>query len=105
MTIWEAAGAAIDAGFADPESLLYFGAGLVRKPLSGIRMVDPAQSFDGAGSTLRQISYEVCQADFEGDPRVGDHFTHRGRRWNVQDVTRRDDIGKWVLVVNIGPLV
>lgn len=99
MSIWEDAGAVIDAEFADEEPLIYTGAGLVAEPIFAIRSDVPAMDFTGPGQTLRKITYEVQQGDLPQEPRKSNTFTHHGRTWKVEDRTRRDDIGKWELVV------
>jgi len=99
MSIWDRAGAIIDATFKEEAEIIYTGAGLVGTPITAIRSDVPAPEFPGAGRTLRKITYEVRQSDLPEDASGEDTFTHRGVRWSVQDVTRRDDIGKWELVV------
>ena len=103
MTIWATASAAIDAVFADPEAIVYTGGGLVAAPVKAIRLDLDAPEFDGVGSTLPRIVYEVAFAAFPGEPKKPDFFTHRGRRWNIQQAQRRDDVGKWRLDVTQGP--
>ena len=102
MTPWDVASAAIDRAFNDPEPIIYTGAGLVGAPLAAIRSDTAAPAFNGAGKTLRTITYEVRQADLPEQPRKSNTFTHRGHLWRVEDITRRDDIGKWELVVTDG---
>ena len=52
------------------------------------------------GSTLRKLTYEIQQSDLPKRPsKTRDSFTHHGRRWEISDVTKRDDIGAWWLVV------
>jgi hypothetical protein len=100
MSIWDAAGAAIVAAFADPEPIIYTQAGIVLPdPIRVVRSDDSAPTFAGPGSTLRKITYEVPQSALPAEPTKKDRFEHRGRRWAVQDKTRRDDIGAWLLVV------
>ena len=99
MDPWAAAGAVIDAAFADPEPVIYTGAGLTDKPIRAIRSDTAAPTFEGPGSTLRQVSYEIALADLPQPPRKSDSFIHRARRWKPEDITFRDEIAKWVLVV------
>jgi hypothetical protein len=99
VSIWATAGAAIDAAFADPEPLIYTGAGLTAEPISAIRSDTPAPDFQGPGNTLRSIVYEVDQADLPDRPSKTDRFEHRERRWRVDNVVKRDDVGKWELTV------
>ena len=101
MNAGEAAAlAAIHAAFADPEPLVYEQGGVLLEPIRAIWSDDGAAGFQGAGSTLRQITYEIQQADLPERPsKTRDRFTHRGRRWDISDVTRRDDVGAWCLIV------
>lgn len=103
MSIWATAGAAIDAVFADPEPIVYTGAGLVAVPIAAIRLDELAPDFDGQGRTARRVGYELPFSAMPGTPAKGQYFTHRGFRWNVQQAERRDEIGKWHLDVTQGP--
>ena len=95
-----AALAAIRAAFVDPEPIIYSQDGIVLEPIGAIWTDDAAASFPGAGSTLRKLTYEIQQSDLPKRPsKTRDSFTHNGRRWEISDVTRRDDIGAWWLVV------
>ncbi len=86
--------------FADRELIIYTQAGVVLPPIRAIWSDDAAASFEGAGSTLRKLTYEIRQADLPKRPsKTRDSFTHRGRIWQIADVTTRDDIGAWLLVV------
>ena len=97
------AGPIIDATFAEETQLVYTGAGLVGAPIAAIRMDEPAPGSD----SLRQVVYEIRQADLPGTPVKGDNgdsFTHRGRLWRLSNIARRDDIGKWeVVCIDSGP--
>ena len=86
--------------FADPERIIYKQDGVVLPPIQAIWTDDAAAGFAGAGSTLRKLTYEIQQSDLPKRPsKTRDSFKHRGRRWEISDVTRRDDIGAWWLVV------
>lgn len=99
MTIWDTAGAAIDSVFADPAAIIYTGAGLAAAPVSAIRSDQPAPDFAGPGQTARTIGYEVAITALPNKPSKSDYFTHRSRKWRVIDITTRDEIGKYVLIV------
>lgn len=107
MTIWSDAGAVIDAVFADVDPIIYTGAGLVAAALPAIRSDGAAPSFEGAGATLRQITYEMAQGLFPQTPETDeDTFTHRGRVWSVCQVERVEDVSppKYLLTVtDTGP--
>lgn len=100
MSIWDAAGAAIAAAFADPDPITYVQGGGALPPFRAIRSEEAAPTFEGAGRTLRTISYEIQQADLPIRPVVGDTLDHRGRRWRVGDVTTLADVGAWQVVVS-----
>lgn len=97
--LWAAASAAIDAVFSDREPLIYTGAGLVAQPVSAIRSDGAAPPFPGPGATLRRITYEIDKAALPTPPSKKNTFVHRGTVWLVEEITSRDDIGKWELVV------
>lgn len=99
MTIWDTAGAAIDRVFADPAAIIYTGAGLTAGSVSAIRTDDAGPDFAGPGQSVRTIGYEVAIATLPSKPSKSDYFTHRGRKWRVIDITTRDEIGKYVLIV------
>ena len=100
--IWARAGAAIDKTFG--VEIIYTGAGLTGAPITAIKQDSAASSFLGPGDTLRRITYEVDQADLPQAPTKKNTFVHGGIRWQVDDITKRDDIGKWELVVvDTGP--
>lgn len=101
---WQAAGQTIFNAFADPEPIIYTGAGLVEQPLRAVRSDWQAPAFAGAGETLRKITYEIQKQLLPGEPTKRNTFTHRGMRWSVEDITNRDDVDAWELVVSIaGP--
>jgi hypothetical protein len=103
----DAAGlAAIHAAFAEDQPVRYTGAGLVNAPLVVVKRDEPAADYMGEGNTLRRVSFEVQKADLPADPDKGDEITEadgQGTAWRVNDLTPRDDIGAWVLVVEIAP--
>jgi hypothetical protein len=104
MSDWDAAAAAISAAFADPEPIIYTGAGLVAQPIVAVRSDWPAPAFAGAGETLRKITYEIQKRLLPEEPSKRNTFSHRGLRWAVEDITSRDDVDAWELVVSIaGP--
>ncbi|WP_156679350.1 head-tail joining protein [Sphingomonas profundi] len=89
--------AAIDAVFR--EAVVYTGAGLDAAPIRAIYADEAAQPFVGGGSTLRQVSFELDQADLPERPRKGNVIVRAGVTWKVDDVTDRDDIGRYVVVM------
>jgi len=102
--IWSDAGAIIDAQFADDDPIIYTGAGLTAEPVEAIWSDVPAVEFEGPGATLRKVTYEIAIGDLPQAPRKTNTFIHRDRSWSPEDITRRDDIGKWQLVVvDTGP--
>lgn len=99
MSVWDVAGAGIDRVFADPADIFYTGAGLTASAVSAIRTDEAAPDFAGPGQSARTIGYEVAIASLPSKPSKSDYFTHRGRKWRVIDITTRDEIGKYVLIV------
>jgi hypothetical protein len=93
------AGPVIDATFAEPEEIVYTSAKYGVFIFPAIKIDEPAEQFQGEGRNLRKITWELPQGDIPGDASNRDHFTHAGRRWKVLEAERRDDIGKWWVVV------
>jgi hypothetical protein len=102
MSDWDDASADIDAAFG--VAVIYTGAGLAGVEIAAIRGDYAAPNFEGAGKTERAVTFEVAQADLPQRPTNSNTFTSGGVKFRVQDVTKRDDIGKWELgAVEIGP--
>lgn len=94
-----AAQAAIHAVYAEP--ILYTGGAFVDEPLTAVPSDMGAPAFQGAGATLRELSFEIPRGSLPFDPDKT-HLIFRvntGETWRVNDITRRDDIGAWVLIV------
>jgi hypothetical protein len=92
------AAAAIHAAFAVP--VAYTGAGVSGESLDAVRSDRAADAFTGPGSTLRETSFEIRIADLPESPRKGDRIVDgEDASWAVIDITRRDDIDAWVLIV------
>ena len=95
-----AAAPVIFTAFVDREPIIYTQAGVqLPKPIRAIRSDEPAPAFPGPGASLRKLTYEVLQSDLPAEPTKRDSFTHRGRRWSIEDRTRLDDTASWLLVV------
>jgi hypothetical protein len=93
-----AALAAVDAAFSEP--VIYTGGGLAQATELGVIWSDVAgDPFQGAGNTTRIISCEVRQSDLPGRPTKNDRIGYGSAIWQPNDVTRRDDIGKWSIVL------
>ena len=101
-----AAQAAVRAAFG--VGVLYVGAGLAAGEIVAVKSDTAALPFQGGGDTLRQISFEVAQADLPSEPDKGELLLEGTAPWSadtvtsvwaVNDITRRDDIGAWVLIV------
>ncbi|MCK0533406.1 hypothetical protein [Sphingobium agri] len=93
----EAALADIHAAFSG--SVAYTGAGLIGAAIAAVRMEDTAPPFQGAGATLRKVWYEIMQDVLPSEPRKGDQIVDGGAERKVIDVTRRDDLAAWWVVV------
>ena len=93
-----AALAANDAAFA--ESVIYTGGGLTEPTAIDVIWSDTAgQRFQGAGNTTRTVSCEVRYADLGRKPAAADRLLRGAVIWKPQQVTERDDIAKWVVVL------
>lgn len=96
---FEAAAPVFFTAFADLEPVIYIQAGVPLPPIRAIRSTDPAPGFAGPGSSLRKVSYEIRYSDLTDEPTKRDKLAHRGRLWAIQEVTRCDDVGAWLVVV------
>lgn len=92
-----AALAAVRAAYEEP--VLYTGLGLDSEPIEAIPSFEEAPAFEGAGSTLRTVTFEISYTYLPGKPRKKDLIVHGVNIWKVDDVTERDDIAAWVVVV------
>lgn len=94
-----AAQAAIHALYAEP--ILYTGGAFDAEPLTAIWSDMAAPAFQGAGATLRELRFEIFQSalPFEPDKSHRVERVNTGEVWAPNDITRRDDIGAWVIVV------
>jgi hypothetical protein len=98
MLDFEAAAAeTIAATFA--AAIVYTGAGLDRATIPAIRTERSAEPFEGPGATLREVAFEVRQEHLPEDPRKSDLIEDGDDQWQVNDITRRDDVGAWRLIV------
>lgn len=95
--------AAADIHAALSEAVVYNGAGLTSATIAAIKRNVAAAEFIGEGHTLRQVSFEVRQAALPQAPAKGNTIVHGGITWRVNDITRRDDVGAWELVVDRAP--
>lgn len=81
------------------EDVLYTGAGLSGAPIKATPSDSGALPFQGPGSTAREISFEIAQSALPEQPRNGNQIQHGPNHWSVIDITQRDDVAAWVLVV------
>ena len=82
--------------------ITYTGAGLTAAPITAIPIDDGAPAFQGPGSTLRSLSFEIDKALLPDVPRKGDIIGgFRGRSWKVIERTERDDVEAWILGVEL----
>ncbi|MCW2390969.1 hypothetical protein [Sphingobium sp. B11D3A] len=89
--------ATIHRTMADP--IIYTGAGVAEKPITGIHSDVPADTFTGAGATARHVSFEIQYVDLPGTPAKGDLIVHSTGRWAVIDRGKDDSVGAWILSV------
>lgn len=80
--------------------VLYTGAGLAGVEVLAVKSDVPADAFQGAGSSLRQILFEIGQSALPQEPAQGDLLAEGGDVWRVTEVRRRDDVRAWELVVS-----
>lgn len=83
------------------EDVVYTGAGLAGEAIKAIWSDGSAPDFSGPGTTARMVSFEIEKAALPLPPRNGDTILRvaTSELWRVNDVTRRDDVGAWLLVV------
>ena len=99
----EAALAAIRAAFE--EEVTYTGAGLTAAPIMAIFTDAAGLAFLGPGSTVRQTNFEIAQSALPQRPRKGNIIVQEsGKRWKANDITQRDDVEAWVIIVEEGPV-
>ena len=98
-TIGAGPAATIFGAFTDLEPIIYTQAGAVLEPISAIRSDVPAPTFQGPGSTLHRVTYEVQMLDLPERPANGETFSHRGRTWRVSQVEDLLEVRSWLLTV------
>ena len=94
--------AALAAIRAENEAeITYNGAGLTDAPIMAIFTDAAGLAFQGPGATVRQTNFEIAQAALPQRPRKGNTILQGdgGRNWKVIDITKRDDVSAWVLIV------
>lgn len=99
MSEWpgsETFAAEIHAAFASP--ITYKPPGGALQPITAVYSDVPAPGFYGEGATQRTVSWEVQQADVP-EPVKGAEIASGIKTWRVIDITRRDDVDAWELVV------
>lgn len=97
----EEAEALADIAGAFAMRVRYTGAGLADGEIDAVKSDDAAAAFQGPGEGLRTISFEVAQAALPQRPRKTDTLVEvdSGAAWKVNDITRRDDLAAWLLIV------
>lgn len=90
----------IHAAFAQP--ITYKPRGGALQQVTAVYSDSAAPNFDGMGATLRTIRWEVRQSDIT-DPELDAEISAEGKTWRVVDITRRDDVGAWELIVERAP--
>lgn len=94
---------AIDEAFVDLEPLVYLvaGASAPLAPFKAIR-TDGEATF-GVGVSSPRTSYEINPV-YVAQPKRGDSFTHRARRWRVEEANWLPAVSRWdVRVSDVGP--
>ena len=83
------------------EPVIYTGAGLNGETIGAIPSEDRAPAFQGAGSTLRSLSFEIAYSTLPERPRKGNEIVWKGKPYSVDDITEHDDIEAWGLGVQL----
>lgn len=99
MSEWpgsDAFAADIHAAFATP--ITYQAPGGDAVSITAVYSDVPSPGFFGEGATQRTISWEVQQADV-ADPVKGAEIVSGTKTWRVIDITPRDDVEAWELIV------
>ena len=91
--------AAVRALYEEP--VIYTGAGLNGEIIGAIPSEERAPPFQGAGSTLRSLSFEVAYSTLPERPRKGNEIVWKGKTYSVDDITEHDDIEAWGLGVQL----
>jgi hypothetical protein len=90
----------IQSVMGDP--IVYTGAGVVAKPISGIYSETPAAPamFGGTPNTLMKVSFEIQMSALDGEPNKGDLIVHETGSWKVQQHERKRDAEAWIVWVD-----
>lgn len=93
-----AALAAVADAYGEPVA---YSGGAFAETISAIRSDVSAEAFQGAGSTLREVSYEIRFAALPIGfrPRKGHRIGDATGDWQVLEPRRREDIAAWILIV------
>lgn len=84
------------------QPVTYTGAGLDGATIGAIPSDTSAPPFQGAGSTLRSLTFEISYSALPERPRKGNVIGgYAGKDWTVDDITERDDLAAWVLGVQL----
>lgn len=68
--------------------------------VSAVKSDQPADPFQGAGNSARMIKFEILKSVLPSIPAKDDEIVEvSGIDWSVIDITDRDDIGAWDLIV------
>lgn len=71
--------------------------------ISAVKSDQSADPFQGPGSTGRMIKFEILKSALPARPDKDDEIVEAsGIDWSVIDITDRDDIGAWHLIVERG---
>ncbi|VWX56716.1 hypothetical protein [Sphingorhabdus sp. 109] len=68
--------------------------------ISAVKSDQPADPFQGAGSSARMVKFEILKSALPSVPGKDDEIVEvSGIDWSVIDITDREDIGAWHLIV------
>ncbi|WP_010218852.1 head-tail joining protein [Sphingomonas sp. PAMC 26621] len=98
-----AALAAIRAAMSEPVDYLP-AVGFESATIFGLPVIwsdEPGEAFQGPGNTTRTKTAEIEQIAVPTRPNKQTRITRRGKVWAVTEVVDRDDVGAWVVTLEI----
>lgn len=96
-----AALAANRAAFAEPVEYRKDEASPAITELPVIWSDSAGEAFQGPGNTTRTITAEIEQGTVPARPTKATRIKRSGRNWKVIEVNDRDDVGAWVVTLEL----
>lgn len=85
------------------EPIFYTGAGVADTPLDAIPSETAAPAFNGPGSTVRMVTFEIAFGALPQRPKKGNLIVHASGRWSVLEILDDSSISAWILTVEKAP--